>query len=48
LTLKLGRFQRQLIEPGLQKNNDDKVKDARAIMNALFTLQTEMDPEIKN
>lgn len=38
LTLKLGRFQRQLIEPGLHKHLDDKAKDARAIMNALFTL----------
>ena len=38
LTLKLGRFQRQLIEPGLVKTNDDKMKDARAIMNALFAL----------
>ena len=28
LTLKLGRFQRQLIEPGLVKGNDDKMKDA--------------------
>ena len=47
LTLKLGRFQRQLIEPGLVKTNDDKMKDARAIMNALFALQCETDPSIK-
>lgn len=47
LTLKLGRFQRGLIEPGLAKTNDDKMKDARAIMNALFALQCETDDSLK-
>ena len=46
LTLKLGKYQRELIEPGLVKTNDDKMKDARAIMNALFALQCEEDPSI--
>lgn len=47
LTLKLGKFQRDLIAPGLQRSHDDKVKDARAIMNALFMLQCEQDPSLK-
>jgi hypothetical protein len=47
LTLKLGKFQRNLIEPGLQKREDDRTRDARAIMNALFALQCEQDPSLK-
>jgi hypothetical protein len=47
LTLKLGKFQRGLIEPGLHKREDDRTRDARAIMNALFIIQCEQDPSLK-
>ena len=47
LTLKLGLFQRHLIEPGLQEKSDDKTKDARAIMGALFQLQAKNDNSLR-
>lgn len=44
LQLKLGVFQRGLIEPGLHKGHDDSTRDAKAIMNALFALQCVKNP----